>query len=56
MADPLSMVAVPEHAERIPAPGDAVAPDLVRGRLPRALRLTRKGRAFFGRLGVKVPF
>ena len=29
---------------------------LVRTRLPRALRLTRKGRAFFDRLGVKVPF
>jgi DNA-binding transcriptional ArsR family regulator len=29
---------------------------LVRSRLPRALRLTRKGRAFFDRLGVKVPF
>lgn len=25
-------------------------------RIPRALRLTRKGRAFFGRLGVEVPF
>jgi DNA-binding transcriptional ArsR family regulator len=24
--------------------------------IPRALRLTEKGRAFFGRLGVKVPF
>ncbi|WP_036049469.1 metalloregulator ArsR/SmtB family transcription factor [Bradyrhizobium sp. Tv2a-2] len=29
---------------------------LVRSRLPRALRLTRKGRAFFDRLGIKVPF
>jgi len=29
---------------------------LVRSRLPRALRLTAKGRAFFDRLGVKVPF
>jgi DNA-binding transcriptional ArsR family regulator len=29
---------------------------LARSRLPRALRLTRKGRAFFDRLGVKVPF
>lgn len=29
---------------------------LARSRLPRALRLTSKGRAFFGRLGVKVPF
>ena len=29
---------------------------LVRTRLPRALRLTRKGRAFFDRLGVKIPF
>jgi DNA-binding transcriptional ArsR family regulator len=29
---------------------------LVRSRLPRALRLTSKGRAFFDRLGVKVPF
>jgi DNA-binding transcriptional ArsR family regulator len=26
------------------------------GRIPRALRLTRKGRAFFERLGAKVPF
>ena len=25
-------------------------------KIPRALRLTRKGRAFFGRLGVEVPF
>jgi hypothetical protein len=25
-------------------------------RIPRALRLTRKGRAFFGRLGVEIPF
>jgi hypothetical protein len=25
-------------------------------RIPRALRLTRKGRSFFGRLGVEVPF
>jgi len=24
--------------------------------IPRALRLTRKGRAFFERLGVEVPF
>jgi hypothetical protein len=24
--------------------------------IPRALRLTRKGRAFFGRLGVEIPF
>jgi DNA-binding transcriptional ArsR family regulator len=29
---------------------------LVRTRQPRALRLTGKGRAFFDRLGVKVPF
>ena len=29
---------------------------LVRTRQPRALRLTSKGRAFFERLGVKVPF
>ena len=29
---------------------------LTRSRPPRALRLTSKGRAFFGRLGVKVPF
>jgi DNA-binding transcriptional ArsR family regulator len=29
---------------------------LVRSRTPRALRLTSKGRGFFGRLGVKVPF
>ncbi len=29
---------------------------LVRRRLPRALQLTRKGRAFFSRLGVKIPF
>jgi hypothetical protein len=29
---------------------------LVRSRLPQALRLTAKGRAFFDRLGVKVPF
>lgn len=29
---------------------------LVRSRVPRALRLTSKGRAFFDRLGVKVPF
>src|SRR6185312_1901215 len=25
-------------------------------KIPRALRMTRKGRAFFGRLGVEVPF
>jgi DNA-binding transcriptional ArsR family regulator len=25
-------------------------------RIPRALRLTRRGRAFFGRLGVEIPF
>jgi hypothetical protein len=24
--------------------------------IPRALRLTRKGRAFFDRLGVEIPF
>jgi len=29
---------------------------LLRSRTPRALRLTSKGRAFFSRLGVKVPF
>jgi DNA-binding transcriptional ArsR family regulator len=29
---------------------------LVRSRVPRALRLTSKGRAFFSRLSVKVPF
>lgn len=29
---------------------------LLRSRLPRALRLTSKGRAFFERLGVKIPF
>ena len=29
---------------------------LVRSRLPRALRLTSKGRAFFDRLGATVPF
>jgi DNA-binding transcriptional ArsR family regulator len=29
---------------------------LVRSRMPRALRLTAKGRTFFDRLGVKVPF
>ena len=26
------------------------------GKIPRALRLTRKGRAFFDRLGVEIPF
>ena len=26
------------------------------GRLPRALKLTRKGRAFFDRLGAEIPF
>lgn len=26
------------------------------GKIPRALRLTRKGRAFFNRLGVEIPF
>ena len=29
---------------------------LVESRLPRALRLTRMGRVFFDRLGVKIPF
>lgn len=29
---------------------------LVRRRLPRALQLTRKGRAFFDRLGIEIPF
>ncbi|WP_407176600.1 ArsR/SmtB family transcription factor [Bradyrhizobium sp. STM 3562] len=29
---------------------------LVRRRVPRALQLTRKGRAFFDRLGVDIPF
>lgn len=26
------------------------------GKMPRALKLTRKGRAFFGRLGAEIPF
>ena len=26
------------------------------GKIPRALKLTRKGRAFFGRLGLEIPF
>ena len=26
------------------------------GKIPRALKLTRKGRAFFARLGTEVPF
>ncbi len=29
---------------------------LMRSRLPRALRLTGKGRAFFDRLGIQIPF
>jgi DNA-binding transcriptional ArsR family regulator len=29
---------------------------VVRAPIPRALRLTRKGRAFFGRLGAQVPY
>ena len=41
--------------QRDPDAPDGNAMSRVR-RIPRALRLTRKGRAFFGRLGVEVPF